>query len=110
MVENSQKNVYGWRGNNFDTNMKDVSSYLYVRAQKSAFEFISSNLNGPSIWTVKSYIDSHKKLHHEGVILFDEFVDFLKNNKFPMEVILSEDYTILQKSCQKWNTADQKIL
>jgi hypothetical protein len=93
LVENARKNSWGNKGNSFAINMKDIASYIYIRAQKSAYEFLGANMSGPSIWTVKSYINENTKMHLEGEILFDEFVVWLELHDFPKEIVITEDGT-----------------
>lgn len=93
LVKNAENNVPGYRKNEFDSATKNLSAYLYVRAQKSAYDFLSSNLGTPSIWTIKSFIDQHNQVHREGELIFDKLVDWLKENNFPLVVIISEDGT-----------------
>lgn len=109
LVKNSQENSYGYRGNRFSKEMNNLSGYIYVRAQKSAFNFLSANLNGPSIWTVKSFIDRHNKVHRESDLFFDKLVEWLKSNNFPMEVVLAEDGTKIVSKVEYCSRTDTLI-
>lgn len=90
---NAKKNELGNKLNRYSDEIHKIAIYLFIRGGKKMYEFFHSNLNFPSVKTVKRKMLDYRKKLHEGHLYFDELVTYLDSKGYPREVSINEDGT-----------------
>lgn len=76
----------------YDKKLKDLGLFLFLRCGPSAYSFLVKKLPLPSLQTVKKELGLIENVV-EGNVRVDDLVTFLKTNRLPPYVWLSEDAT-----------------
>lgn len=93
----------------YDDQIKQFSTYLYIIAGKLAYETLSSNLSLPSVATIKKEIQSANDAIVEGEIRSISLKQFIVKRKLRLQVWLSEDATKIANKIECDSTTDQII-
>lgn len=93
----------------YDQQLKQFATYLYIIAGQLTYETLCSNLSLPSVATIKKEIQSSNETIVEGEVRVDSLKSFLIKRDLCPQVWLSEDATKIVNKIEYDSTTDQIV-